>query len=323
VNGTVPSGAAAPAIAVRGLVRRFGSRAAVDGLDLDVRRGEILGLLGSNGAGKSTLMRMMVGALAPTAGWVEVLGLALPTQAEELRARVGYMPQRFSLYEDLTVGENLAFAAEIFGLGRERAARRIAAVLDQQGLAGRRRQRAGELSGGWKQRLALAAATVYEPELLVLDEPTAGIDPEQRRLLWESLFEQANRGATILVSTHSMDEAIRCTRVAMMRRGRLVALGAPADLASALRDRVVEVHTSAPEPALRALRAVPQVVSVMPMGDRVHVLLAAEGPTAERAAPVLLAVLREAGLAAAEARAAAPILEDAFVATGLDSTEVR
>ena len=225
------AGAAPVAIEARGLTRRFGTRVAVDGVYLTVRRGEIFGCLGPNGSGKSTLMRMLMGLLKPSAGTAEVLCHSVPRDAERLRPAVGYMTQHFSLYEDLTVEENLDFAAEVFGLARHRRRTRLAAVLGDSGLIAYRRTRAGALSGGWKQRLALAGATIHDPELLVLDEPTAGVDPQSRREFWEKLFRLAGDGTTIFVSTHYMDEAVRCHRLCMLRDGRRVAVGVPAKVA--------------------------------------------------------------------------------------------
>jgi ABC-2 type transport system ATP-binding protein len=305
-------------VRARGLGRRFGRRVAVDAVDLDLLRGEVFGFLGPNGAGKSTLLRMLVGLLSPTAGTVEVLGLRLPRDAEALRSRIGYMPQRFSLYEDLSVVENLEFAAAVFGCGERESARRVERSLAEQGLAERREQRAGQLSGGWKQRLALAAATVHDPELLVLDEPTAGVDPEERRRFWERLFELAARGVTVLVSTHSMDEAERCHRLGLIREGRLAALGSPRELTAALSGRIVEVGADAPEEAVALLRTRPEVESVTQLGDAVHVLLAPGRADARAAAAELLAFLAAAGLPGARAWPAVPDLEDVFVAAGRD-----
>jgi ABC-2 type transport system ATP-binding protein len=308
-----PTGSDGEVVVARGLSRTFGALTAVDGVDLAVRRGEVFGFLGPNGAGKSTLLRMLVGVVAPSAGSATVLGLDMPRQAEALRRHIGYMTQRFSLYADLTVDENLDFTAEVFGLERDQRRRRLEEVLAEFGLAMRRDQRAGTLSGGWKQRLALAAATIHRPEILVLDEPTAGVDPEQRRRFWEKLFELAADGATVLVSTHSMDEAVRCHRLCMLRRGRLVALGEPRDLAAELEGRVVEVECDQPEEALRLLRALPEVASVTQLGDTVHVLLAPGGPAAAAAAPGLARRLAAAGIEGT-AQPARPTLEDVFVA---------
>ena len=299
-------------VRARGLERRFGKFMAVDGLDLDIYRGEVFGVLGPNGAGKSTTMRMLLGLLAPSAGSIEVLGCELPRQIEELRPRIGYMTQRFSLYEDLSVRENLEFVAEIFGLDRKRRRRRIEEVMEDFRLTERSEQRPATLSGGWKQRLALAAATVHEPELLLLDEPTAGVDPASRRLFWEEIFELTERGATVLVSTHYMDEAVRCHRLCLMRRGRQAALGVPAELCAALEGRILEIDAPATARAIAVVQASRGVLSVTQMGNRVHVLLAEAD--AEAAGPLLLWDLTEAGVTDATVRIAEPTLEDVFVA---------
>jgi ABC-2 type transport system ATP-binding protein len=304
-------------IETSGITRRFGKLTAVDGVDLAVRRGEVFGFLGPNGAGKSTLIRMLVGLMSPSEGSAQVLGCSLPKEAEKLRTRVGYMTQKFSLYEDLTIEENLQFAAEIFGLEQQRRRERVEEVLADFELAGRREQRPGTLSGGWKQRLALAAATIHKPSLLVLDEPTAGVDPDRRRAFWEQIFEIAAEGATVLVSTHYMDEAVRCHRVAMLIHGRLVAVGEPAELIEALDGRVVEVESSQVEQTIPTLRALPPVASVTQLGSRVHVLLARDAPPASEMAPRLAAELRRTGLEESRSTEAEPTLEDVFVALSL------
>jgi ABC-2 type transport system ATP-binding protein len=301
------------AITTRGLTRRFGELVAVDAFDLDVRRGEIFGCLGPNGSGKSTLMRMLLGLLEPSGGLATVLGFEIPRQVESLRPSVGYMTQRFSLYEDLSVEENLAFAGAVFGLPRRRRRARVDAVLSDAGLEPRRSQRAGTLSGGWKQRLALAAAIVHEPELLVLDEPTAGVDPQSRREFWERLFGLAAAGTTILVSTHYMDEAVRCHRLCMMRDGRRAALGTPEALTAALAGRVVDCHVERVEAAIAVLRASPLVASVTQLGDTAHVLLARDGPLVDAAAQDLRRALERAGHPGSASSASAT-LEDVFVA---------
>jgi ABC-2 type transport system ATP-binding protein len=242
---------AAPVIETRGLTRRFGERVAVDHVDLRVGRGEVFGCLGPNGSGKSTLMRVLLGLLAPSDGSATVLGCEMPRYAERLRPSVGYMTQRFSLYEDLSVRENLDFAAAVFGLsGRERRAR-IERALAGFGLGAYAGTRAAALSGGWKQRLGLCAATVHDPQLLVLDEPTAGVDPQSRRSFWEKLFELAAGGTTVFVSTHYVDEAVRCHRLAMLREGRCAAVGRPSELTRALGARVLDVEVGDPERARR------------------------------------------------------------------------
>jgi ABC-2 type transport system ATP-binding protein len=301
-------------IEARGLTRYFGSLKAVDNLSLDVRRGEIFGFLGPNGAGKSTLIRMLVGLLSPTAGEASVLGLSMPGEADRLRPKVGYMTQRFSLYEDLSVEENLEFAAEIFGLERMERQRRIDEVIREFGLEERKDQRPATLSGGWKQRLALAAATVHEPELLFLDEPTAGVDPDSRRMFWGKLFDLAAEGTTILVSTHYMDEAVRCHRLCLVRNGRRSALGSPHDLMSCLKDRIVEIIAHPPDKVLSFLGKKSEVASATQMGNRLHILLDPAACSAEEAAVQLAAEIRNEGFSVQLAESAEPNLEDVFVA---------
>jgi len=318
--GTGSAGAPAetPVIRARGVSRFFGSLRALDGVDLAVTPGEVFGFLGPNGAGKSTLFRILIGLLTPSAGEVEVLGHELPRGAEALRPHIGYMPQRFSLYEGLSVEENLDFAGEIFGLSPSDRRRRKGEVLSEYGLESRRKQIAGTLSGGLKQRLSLAAAVIHEPELLVLDEPTAGVDPEERRNLWEELFELAGRETTILVSTHYMDEAMRCHRLVLLKQGRRVLEGAPTELTEALAGRVVEIRAEPPDRAVRALRGVPFVASVTQLGDEVHVLLHEGGPDALEAVPDLVAHLKKGGFRVSAIHPSGPNLEDVFVAATLE-----
>ena len=298
-----------PAIVARGLTRRFGALTAVDGVDLSVARGSVHGFLGPNGSGKSTTIRMLCGLLVPSAGSIRVLGLEIPRQAEALKRRIGYMTQRFSLFEDLSVRENLQFLAAVQGLDRNRARTRIAALLDQFDLAARDRQLAGTLSGGQRQRLALAGAILHEPELLFLDEPTSAVDPESRRDFWEALFALADAGATLLVSTHYMDEAERCHRLAILDRGRLVAEGTPQALREALDGRTVVVDSAQPRQARERLLALPGVQGVAQVGVELRVL--AEPGDALQAR--VDAALEQAGIAA-RARPVAPNLEDVFVA---------
>ncbi|CAM0123634.1 ABC transporter ATP-binding protein [Stenotrophomonas sp. GD03958] len=293
----------------QGLTRRFGDLLAVDKVDLTVPRGQVYGFLGPNGSGKSTTIRMLCGLLEPSAGQIEVLGLAVPEQAEPLRRRIGYMTQRFSLYEDLSVRENLEFLAAIQGLPRNQARQRVDALLQQYRLQDRQPQLAGTLSGGQKQRLALAGAVVHSPELLFLDEPTSAVDPESRRDFWEALFELADAGTTVLVSTHYMDEAERCHRLAILDRGALVADGTPAELCAQLDGRTLQVTSSQPRQASRVLAELPGVLSVAQIGTHLRVLCN------EGVADV--AVLRRA-LASPDPQAhietVAPNLEDVFVA---------
>jgi len=298
------------AIVARGLTRRFGRLVAVNGVDLTIPRARIFGFLGPNGSGKSTTIRMLCGLLEPSAGSVDVLGFRMPQDAEQLRIKLGYMTQRFSLWDDLTVHENLEFIAQVFGLpGRERR-HRIAANAREYGLEAILAQRAGTLSGGQRQRLALAAATLHEPELLLLDEPTSAVDPQSRRDFWESLFALVHRGITILVSTHYMDEAERCHRLAILAEGRLVAEGVPQDLMRDIPAAVVEVEAADTAGARRALAGDPAVRSVAQLGVRLHVLLDPEtGSPEER-------VRRHLRAAGVEARveAVGASLEDVFVA---------
>jgi ABC-2 type transport system ATP-binding protein len=212
------------------LHRRFGELVAVHALDLEIRRGEVFGLLGPNGSGKTTTIRMLCGLVLPTSGTAEVAGYDITTQSEQVRRRIGYMSQRYGLYDELTVAENLRFYASVYGLvGRERDAR-LAEHIALLGLGDRLRQRAGTLSGGWKQRLALACATAHHPDLVFLDEPTAGVDPAARRTFWQTIYDLAESGTTVLVTTHYMDEAERCQRLAFLSRGHLIGLGTPAEV---------------------------------------------------------------------------------------------
>ncbi|HEY7503262.1 MAG TPA: ABC transporter ATP-binding protein [Gemmatimonadales bacterium] len=216
-----------PELAVETLALRkvFGSLVAVDSLDLTIERGMVFGLLGSNGCGKTTTIRMLCGLLTPTSGKASVIGLDVATQGEAIRRRIGYMCQKFGLYDDLSVRENLLFYASIYGLRREQLARRAEELLVELRLTQRVNQLVGTLSGGWKQRVALACATAHHPELLFLDEPTAGVDPAARRLFWELIYQLADSGTTIVVTTHYMDEAARCQRLGFMSKGRLIANG--------------------------------------------------------------------------------------------------
>lgn len=297
------------AIRARGLSRRFGSLLAVDALDLDVPRGQVFGFLGPNGSGKSTSLRMLCGLLRPSAGDVEVLGLQIPRQAEALKRRIGYMTQKFSLYEDLSVAENLEFLAAIQALPRQRARLRIAEVLERYRLGHRRGQLAGTLSGGQKQRLALAGCVLHEPELLLLDEPTSAVDPQSRRDFWASLFELAAAGTTLLVSTHYMDEAERCHRLAILDRGRLVADGSPQQLCAELPGAVLRIEADDLQPVEVWLKSQAGVIGTAQIGTHLRVLQDAQGDSPR----ALAQALSQAGFTA-EVAAVEPNLEDVFVA---------
>ena len=261
------------AIHAHRLSRHFGDVVAVDSVDLDIPSGQIYGFLGPNGSGKTTIIRMLCGLLTPTGGEVRVLGLDIPAQAEQLRRKIGYMTQKFSLYDDLTVRENMQFMARIHGLARKAAAQRIEEQLTTYTLAPLRDRFAGAMSGGQRQRLALAVATLHQPTLLFLDEPTSAVDPENRRDFWEKLFDLSDQGTTILVSTHYMDEAERCHQLAILETGNLRNQGTPQALLSQLQDRVVEVSG----PNLRQIKdqalRLPQVQSAAQQGIRLRVLM--------------------------------------------------
>ncbi|QNP42063.1 ABC transporter ATP-binding protein [Lysobacter solisilvae (ex Woo and Kim 2020)] len=293
----------------RGMTKRFGELVAVDHVDLTVPKAHVYGFLGPNGSGKTTTIRMLCGLLAPSDGEIEVLGLRIPAQAEELRRRIGYMTQKFSLFEDLSVRENLEFLAAVQDIPKAAARRRIDELVQRYHFQDRQAQLAGTMSGGQKQRLALAGAVIHEPELLFLDEPTSAVDPESRRDFWEKLFELADAGTTLLVSTHYMDEAERCHRLAILDRGVLVADGTPQGLAGELRGRTLAVHAQQPRRAREVLLQQAGVLSVAQVGNTLRVLTQVDGDAISR----LRHALAGAGLSA-EVEAAEPNLEDVFVA---------
>lgn len=232
--------ASRPTVQTTGLRKTFGDLVAVDALNLEIQRGEVFGLLGPNGSGKTTTIRMLCGLLLPSAGSATVVGFDVGTQSEQVRRRIGYMSQRFGLYDDLTVRENIRFYARIYGLMGKPLRERIEEQLDDLALRKRESQLAGTLSGGWKQRLALACATAHRPDMLFLDEPTAGVDPASRRLFWQIIYGLAHAGTTILVSTHYMDEAERCQRLGFLSRGRLIASGTADEVTRAFGQRTIE-----------------------------------------------------------------------------------
>ena len=295
-------------IRASGLSKRFGDLTAVDGLDLRVERAEVFGFLGPNGCGKSTTIRMLCGLLLPSAGEIEVLGYRIPQDAEALKRRIGYMTQKFSLYEDLTVAENLDFLASIQGLGRAQARRRVAELLERYWLGDLRDRLSGTLSGGQKQRLALAGAVLHEPDLLLLDEPTSAVDPQSRREFWDSLFELAEAGTTLLVSTHYMDEAERCTRLGILDSGRLVADGSPAELMARLPGQPLLVECAQPRQAQRALQGLPAIYASAQIGASLRLLSATDDAREQ-----VERRLAEAGVQA-WVRATEANLEDVFVA---------
>lgn len=260
-------------IRARGLTKRFGSVTAVDHLDLDVPHSIIYGFLGPNGSGKTTSIRMLCGLSTPTEGTATVLGLDVPADARMLKPQIGYMTQKFSLYADLTVRENLQFIADIYAYPRADRKHRIAELVETYDLTRQREQFAGTMSGGERQRLALACAVLNKPKLLLLDEPTSAVDPKSRRDFWAKLFALADAGTTILVSTHYMDEAERCHRLAILDHGRKVADGSPAELQAATGMSVVEVLAADTQAAQTELRKLPEVASVTQLGTRLRVLI--------------------------------------------------
>ena len=267
---------AAPVISARGLTRDFGAKRAVDALDLDIPPARITGFLGPNGSGKSTTIRMLCGLLTPTAGTVEVLGYKVPGDSATIKPLIGYMTQKFSLYGDLSVRENLEFVASVYGITRRAARERTDVLLTRYWLDNLERQRVGTLSGGQRQRVALAAAVIHEPKLLLLDEPTSAVDPSSRRDFWETLFDLAAAGTTILVSTHYMDEAERCHHLAILDNGRKVADGSPGELAGAVPYRVVELAAADTQALRTRLVASADILSITQLGQRLRILVAEE-----------------------------------------------
>ena len=296
-------------IRTESLSKRFGDLVAVRDVSLEVHKGEIFGVLGPNGAGKSTTIRMLCGILDPSGGTGTVVGFDIAKQAERIKERIGYMTQRFSLYEDLSVVENLQFYAGIYGLARKARHARVDDVILRAGLADRRKQIAGTLSGGWKQRVALACATVHEPPLLFLDEPTAGVDPVSRRDFWEQIHRISAEGTTVLVTTHYMDEAERCHRLAFIFGGRLLDVGTPEEIVERRELDAAELEVADAVHAAELLRARPEVDETAQYG---HVLRVVTREQTDALA-LATAVLAEAGIAVKRSRKAAPSVEDAFV----------
>jgi ABC-2 type transport system ATP-binding protein len=291
------------------LSKRFGALVAVRDVSLDVKKGEIFGVLGPNGAGKSTTIRMLCGILDPSGGGGTVVGFDIARQAERIKERIGYMTQRFSLYEDLSVAENLQFYAGIYGLSGGARRARIEAAIGRAGLGDRRKQIAGTLSGGWKQRVALACATVHEPPLLFLDEPTAGVDPVSRRDFWEQIHRISAEGTTVLVTTHYMDEAARCHRLAFIFGGRLLDVGTPDEVVARRALDAAELEVDDPVRAAEHLRGRPEVDETAHYG---HLLRVVTRGGADALATAR-AVCDEAGVAVTGGRKATPTVEDAFV----------
>ncbi len=299
------------AVEIRDLVKRFGDFVAVDHVSMEVRRGEIFGFLGPNGAGKSTTIRMLCGLLAPTSGSATVGGLDVGTQSELIKQRIGYMSQKFSLYDDLTVEENIDFFSGIYGVPRARREERKNYVLNMAGIAERRSSLTNLLSGGWKQRLALGCAILHEPPILFLDEPTSGVDPIARRTFWDLIYQLSRAGHTIFVSTHYMDEAEYCHRLALMYRGKVTALGTPAELKQSLGSHhLLLLQVSDIVGSMKLLESVPGATDVAVFGGGLHVTVEND----QSAIPVIRRVLEGAGIQVPILEPIEPSLEDVFVA---------
>ena len=298
------------AVEVVNLTKRFGDFIAVNGVTFSIRRGEIFGFLGPNGAGKTTTIRVLLGLLRPTSGHATVLGYDAVRQPEEIRKHIGYMSQRFSLYQDLTVGENLDFYGRTYGVRGEQLRQRKQFAVEMAGLAGRERELTRNLSGGWKQRLALGAAILHEPEMLFLDEPTAGVDPISRRAFWDLLYRLAEGGTTIFVTTHYMDEAEHCQDLAFIHNGRVIAQGAPAEIKlRQMQGQVLEIDCAQPDVALALLRQMKSFDEVALYGALLHVVAERVTEYTSRIAQVLA----EAGIQVRDMDVIAPSLEDVFI----------
>jgi ABC-2 type transport system ATP-binding protein len=306
-----------PTIEVKDLTKRFGDFTAVNGLSFTVGHGEVYGWLGPNGAGKTTTIRMLLGLLSPTSGQARVLDYDPATQAKALHAHVGYMSQLFTLYNDLTAAENIRFYGQAFGLSRRALRRRQAEIIDMAGLQGRENELTANLSGGWKQRLALGCAIVHEPRVVFLDEPTAGVDPISRREFWELIYDMAEQGVTVLVTTHYMDEAELCQRVGFISAGRLIALDTPDRLKrTQMRGQVLEIDCDNSEAAMRVLQAARDsgrlpLDEVALYGVQIHAVV----PDAEAFKTPIAGLLAEQGIPVNAVEWIAPTLEDVFISS--------
>ncbi|MFH1523717.1 MAG: ABC transporter ATP-binding protein [Chloroflexota bacterium] len=305
-----------PAILATNLTKRFGDFTAVDSVNFEVRHGEIFGFLGPNGSGKTTTIRMMLGLMKPSTGSVEVLGMKVDGDTTNIRPRLGYMSQRFSLYNDLTVLQNLQFYSAAYGISNSEQRARIQEALSLAGLEGREHTKTKELSGGWRQRLALSAAILHRPEVLFLDEPTAGVDPLSRRAFWDLLYKLIAQGITVFVTTHYMDEAEHCHRLAFIQHGKLIAYGSPAEIKTQMmRGQVLEIAPSDAVQAVKVLRAAQadgqlSVEEVELYGSLVHVVTS----QMRRQQPLITALLRKSGIQPGQVSVIDPSLEDVFIA---------
>jgi ABC-2 type transport system ATP-binding protein len=305
-----PDSPTAPAVELTELRKRFGPFTAVDGISLTVERGEIFGFLGSNGAGKSTTIRMLCGLLAPSSGRAQVLGIDVARDPEAVKRRIGYMSQRFSLYEDLSVRQNIRFFGGVYGLRGDRLREREAWAVEMAGLEGKEELLTGDLPGGWKQRLALACAVLHRPQVIFLDEPTSGVDPLSRRRFWQLIDEMAAAGVTVFVTTHYLDEAEYCHRVALIHAGRLATLGTVREVKEVFSDRLVlEISAPRASEALDTLTGESWILATSIFGSRIHAVVPKEADGQQR----ILAALTAAGNGPARVEAIMPSLEDVFI----------
>ena len=306
-----------PPIVVEGLTKSFGSFMAVDHVSFTVKAGDVFGWLGPNGAGKTTTIRMLLGLIKPTSGSASVLGFDPVTQTKTMQAHVGYMSQQFTLYNELTARENIEFYGKVYGLERDELAKRQTEILQMAGLVGRENVLTSQLSGGWKQRLALGCAIVHRPQVVFLDEPTAGVDPISRRDFWGLIYAMTKKGVTVLVTTHYMDEAELCQRVGFISAGRLVAMDSPSQLKQTqMRGQVLEINVSDPEKAVRILKAAQQshqipFDEVALYGAQIHVVV----PDAQGYKDAIQQILIEGNIQVDSIAWIAPTLEDVFISS--------
>ncbi len=309
------SGTGTDAIVSDRLVKHFGTVAAVDGVSLQIRKGEVFGLLGPNGAGKSTMIRMLCGILDPTSGSARILGLDVRRETERVKPRIGYMSQAFGLYSDLTVEENVLFYSSLY-LPAGAVRRKTDEVIESLALAAYRTTLAAHLSGGWRQRLALACALAHDPDVIFLDEPTAGIDPVSRRRLWDAFYELADRGKTLFVTTHYMEEAERCHRIGFIWKGKMAAMDTPQRIRSRFdAHEIVAIRTERLNEAFRRIRDLPGVIDLNIYGEEIHVAV----PRASEAIPRLREALEVEGFAVERLERIPPSIEDVFVAISRES----
>ncbi len=307
---TPPPADAAPIVEVQNLEKRFGAFRAVAGISFSVRRGEIFGFLGPNGAGKSTTIRMLCGLLTPSGGSGRVAGFDIIRETERIKTRIGYMSQKFSLYDELTVGENIDFYSGIYNLPRAKKSERKAWVLEMAGLQELHRTRTRDLSGGWKQRLALGCAVLHEPPILFLDEPTSGVDPISRRQFWDMIYRFAGAGVTVFVTTHYMEESEYCDRLGIVYRGELIALGTPRQLKTEkMPECVLEIDCARPNDAMAAIERLPEVQEVALFGKGLHAI----AQNAETASGAIRTALTAGDFALTRIERIAPTMEDVFV----------